>query len=100
MHQIHEVDTQECLDTRADACLVLLQVRSIPLRYGVPSLAALLFNHPIRGIIPVINRTPINANNDVDHYEALVERQVKSDKNYDTLRTYKSVLIGFIAVLQ
>ena len=29
----------------------------------------------MRGIMPVINRTSINANKDGDHYEALVERQ-------------------------
>ena len=34
----------------------------------------------------VINRAPINANNDDDQCEVLLERQEKADNDYDTLR--------------
>ena len=44
--------------------------------------------------MPVINRSPINAENDDDHYEALVERQTKADKNYDTLEGPYSIFVG------
>ena len=30
--------------------------------------------------MPIINRTPINTNNDVDHYEVLEERPEQVDK--------------------
>ena len=51
----------------------------------------LLLIHSIWGIMLVINRTQINTNNEDDYYEALVERQEKADKSYDTLRNYNSI---------
>ena len=33
--------------------------------------------------MPVINISSINANNEDDHFEALVERQTKADSKYD-----------------
>ena len=53
----------------------------------------LLFNHPIRGIIPVINRAQIKTNDD-DHYEALVKRQESLIKKYNSLKNYNSIPIG------
>ena len=41
----------------------------------------------------VINRSSINVDNYDDHYETLVERQAKADKQYGTLRDYISVLL-------
>ena len=38
--------------------------------------------------MPIINRIPINSDNDDNHYEALVKRQIRNDKNYDTVRNY------------
>ena len=31
---------------------------------------------------------PINSDNNDDHYEALVKRQIRNYKNYDTARNY------------
>ena len=50
--------------------------------------------------MPVVNRVPINSNNDDDHCEALVEREEKADRNYDTLRNYNSTLRGSAVVVQ
>ena len=36
--------------------------------------------------MPIINRLLVNSNNDDEHYEALVKRQTKNDKNQDTSR--------------
>ena len=47
---------------------------------GLPSLATVLFNCPIRGIMPIIRRQSVSVNNDEGHYEALVNRQIKDDK--------------------
>ena len=33
--------------------------------------------------MPIINRSTINADNGDDHYEALVDRQIKADKTYE-----------------
>ena len=51
---------------------------------------------PNKGIMPVMYRSPINANNDDDHYEALVEIKTKCDKNYYTLKDYNFILIGYM----
>ena len=36
--------------------------------------------------MPILNIPPINKNNNDDHYETLVERQTKAEKDYDTHR--------------
>ena len=36
----------------------------------------------------IVNRPPINSKNDDEHYEALVNRQTRNDKIYDTSRSY------------
>ena len=45
--------------------------------YDDMGIATLLFNHPTRGIIPIINVIPISIDNDDDHHETLVIRQTK-----------------------
>ena len=44
--------------------------------------------------MPIIKRPLIGLNNDDEHYEALVKRQTKNDKNHDTSRKYASIPIG------
>ena len=44
--------------------------------------------------MPIINRLPINSNNDDEHYEVLVNRQVKNNKKYNTARNYDLFSIG------
>ena len=65
-------------------------MRVTPLEPGLPIPATMLVNYTIQGIMPIINRLPINSNNDNDHYEALVNRQTRKEKNYDTSRGYDS----------
>ena len=52
----------------------------MPLGLGLPSLATILFHHPIRGIMPIISSPLIGINNNEEHYEALVNRQAKMIK--------------------
>ena len=54
----------------------------------------------IWGIIPKIYRLEINPNNNDWHYEALVNRQTRNDKNYHTSRSYDSFSIGSSEVVQ
>ena len=42
----------------------------------------------------IINRLPIHLDNDDEHNEALINRQAKNDKKYDTARNYDLFLIG------
>ena len=44
--------------------MALLQIRTTPLGQGLPSLATLLFNHPVCSIMAVMDRKPINVDND------------------------------------
>ena len=70
---------QKCCDSGNDAHVSLLQIRTMPLGQGLPSLATLLFKHPVRGIMPVINRTPLSTNNDDEYHKVLTSRQGKND---------------------
>ena len=50
--------------------------------------------------MPIINRLPINSNNDNEHYEAIVTRQTKNDKIYNTVRSYNSFSIWSTVVVK
>ena len=50
--------------------------------------------------MPIVNRPPINSINGDEHYEALVKRQTKNNKNNDTLRNYASFSMGSTVVAQ
>ena len=56
MHQICEVHRQKCFDDNGDINLAMLQMRSTPVGAGLPSPATLLFNRPIRDLLPKMNR--------------------------------------------
>ena len=43
---------KRCSDSSGDIHMAMLQLRTTPLGQGLPSPAMLLFNHPVRGIIP------------------------------------------------
>ena len=71
-----------------------------PLGSELPSPAALLFNHPIRGTLPIISRPPVGVNNDEEHHEVLVDKETKDDKNQGTPINYVSIPTGFTVVVQ
>ena len=50
--------------------------------------------------MPIIYRLPFNSDNDDEHYEALVNRQTKNDRKYDTAINYDSFSIGSTVVVQ
>ena len=50
--------------------------------------------------MPIMNKTPVNSDNNDDHYEALVKRQIRNIKNYDTVRNYDLFSIGSTVVVQ
>ena len=88
------------IETNEDIHISLLQIRSAPLEPGLPRPATLLFNHPICGIMPIMNRLPINLDNDDEHYEALINRQTKNDKKYDPARIFDLFSIGSTVMVQ
>ena len=52
--------------------MAMLQIRTTPLGQGLPSPAMLLFNFPVRGIMPVMDRPPINVDNDDKNHQTLM----------------------------
>ena len=85
---------------KCDPHIALLQMRMTPKGLEHPSLATMLFNCPIRGIMPIISRPPIGVNNDEEYYEVLVNRKTEDNKNQGTPRNYISILTGFTIVVQ
>ena len=71
-----------------------------PLAQGLPSPAIMLFNHPIRGIMWVINRLPFGIDNDDEHHKAIIKRQTKNDKDKDTSKNVVSLPMGSTVVVQ
>ena len=43
---------KKCFDIKCDPHIALLHIRITPLGLGLPSLAPMSFNYPIRGILP------------------------------------------------
>ena len=70
--------------TNNDVHFALFQIRSTLVSTGLPSSAIMLFNKPIRTLLPHMGRELINVNNDDDDYEALKSRQEACTKNNDT----------------
>ena len=86
MYKVCEVTYHASIETNDDIHITLLLVRATPSEPGLPSPAILLLNSPMQGIMPIINRMSINLDNHEGHYEALVMRQTRNNKNYDTAR--------------
>ena len=64
--------------------MALVQITSTPIEP-----ATLLFNHPIRGIMPILTRPPHKSNNDKEHYEA----SIKTDKMIRTMILPETMLL-------
>ena len=75
-----------CLDNNDDSTLALLQIRSTMVGTGLPSPVTLLFNRPIRALLPQIYMDIINFNSDDEHYEVLKTHNEKYIKDNDTCR--------------
>ena len=80
--------------------VAVLQISATPLEPGLLSPATLLFNHLIQGIMPIINRLPINIGNDDKHNDVLFSGHTNNDRKYDTTRNYASFSIGSTVVVQ
>ena len=74
---------KKCRQSNNDVNFALLQIRSTPIGTGIPSPAMLLFNKPIRVLLPQIVREAINVNKDDGYYNALKSRQETYTKNND-----------------
>ena len=91
---------KKCFNSGSDIHIALLQIRSTLLGQGLPSPVTLLFNCPIRGIMPVIDKLLINTNNDAKHHTALVNRQYRNEQDIDTSKNLVSLPVGSTVVVQ
>ena len=80
--------------------MALLQICITPLGHSLPSWAMLLFNHPVCGVMPVIDRKPVSIDNDDEHHIKLMHRQSKNDSNNDASQVFASIPIGSTVVVQ
>ena len=83
-----------------DIHIAMLQMGTTPLGQVLPSPATLLFNCPVRGIMPVMDRLLINTNNDEEHHKVLTNRQCRNDQGNDTFKKFVSLPIGSTVVVQ
>ena len=60
--------------------MTLLVIHTTPLGPGLPSLATFLFNEPVHGIMPVLDRKPVSKDYD-EHQSKLVDRQHKNNND-------------------
>ena len=100
MYKICKAHIKKCFYSKGDPNIALLQIEMTLLGPELPSPATLLFNHPIRGIMPIIRRPPVGVNNDEEHHEILENSQTKDDKNQGTPRNYVSFPKGSTVAVQ
>ena len=65
-----------------------------------PSLAALLFNHLVCSIMPVVDKKPVSVDNDDEHHKKLLHRQGKNAMKNDASQVFVSIPIGSTVVVQ
>ena len=61
--------------------MALLQICTTQLGPGLLSPATLLFNQPVHGIMPVLDRMPVSENYDDEYHSKLVDRQHKNNND-------------------
>ena len=62
---------KKCININKDTNLTLLQIQSTPIGAELPRSIAVLLSRPMQGILPQMNRVPMNIDNYDVQYEAL-----------------------------
>ena len=91
---------KKCAYSGWDIHMVLLQICTPPPGQGLLTLAPLLFNHLVHGVMPVIDRKPMCRDNDDEHHSKLVHRQHKDNTNNDASPVLASIPIGSNVAVQ
>ena len=78
--------------------MALLQICTAPLGQGLLSLATLMFNRPVCGIMPIVDHKPIGEDCDDDHHHKLVDRQQRN--NNDASPVFAYIPIGSNVAVQ
>ena len=82
-----------CVDSSGDIDMALFQIHTTPLEQGLLNPATLLFNYPVHGVMPVIDRKPISGDNDDEYHIKLVHRQHKNNPNNDASQVLASIFL-------
>ena len=80
--------------------MALLQIHTTPHGQGLLCPVTLLFNHPVCGVMPVIDRKSRGGDKVDEHHSKLVHRQHKNDTNNDDPPVFASFPIGSTVVFQ
>ena len=75
-----------------------LQIHTTPLGQGLLSLATLMFNRQVHGIMPVLDCKPIGQDCDDDNHNMLVDGQQRN--NNDTSPVLAYIPIGSTVAVQ
>ena len=89
---------KKCTDSGGDINMPLLQIQTTPLGQGLPSLATLMFNRLVHGIMPVVDCKPIWQDCDDEHHHKLIDRQQKN--NNDASPDFAFIPIGLTVAIQ
>ena len=72
---------KKCADSKGDINMALLQIHTTPLGQGFLSLATLMFNRQVCGIMPILDHKPVGQECDDENHSTLVDRQNKNNNN-------------------
>ena len=89
---------KKCVNSVGDPNKALLQIHTTLLGQGLLSLATLMFNRQVCGIVPVLGCKPVGQECDDEHHSKLVDRQNKN--NNDASPVFASLPIGPAVVVQ
>ena len=76
--------TIKCYETNAGIYTSLLQIKSTTISTRLLSRATLMFNRPVRSILPRLSRPPLLCDNDESSLTVLMNRQPQLIKNIGT----------------
>ena len=89
---------KKCANSSGDINMALLQIHTTLLGQGLLSLATLIFNRQVCGIMPVIDHKPIGQDSDDDHHSKLLDRQHRN--NNDASPVFAYIPIGSAVAVQ
>ena len=89
---------KKCTNSGGDINMALLQICTTPLGQSLLSLATLMFNRQVHGIMPILDHKPVGEDCDDKNHSKLVDRQNKN--NNDALPLFALLLIGSAVAVQ
>ena len=71
---------------------------TMPIGQGLPSLATIMFNRQVQGIMPLVDRKPLGQDHDDDHHIKLVERQRKNDNDTSPVIICRFLILFMLSI--